>query len=58
MSNLSLTATQFPKTGASAPLNLTALLSAGTLGSNSGVTWANTGREILYVQLGASSSTC
>lgn len=58
MANLALTATPFPKTGASAPLNLTALLTAGSLGANTGVTWSNTGREILYVQLGASASTC
>lgn len=58
MSNLTLTPTAFPKTGASAPLNLSALLTAGTLGANTGVTWSNTGREILYVQLGASASTC
>lgn len=58
MSNLTLTPTQFPKTGASAPLNLTALLTAGAIGANTGVTWSNTGREILYVQLGASASTC
>lgn len=58
MSNLALTPSPFPKTGASAPLNLTSLLTAGTLGANTGVTWTNTGREILYVQLGASTSTC
>ncbi|NUQ95291.1 MAG: hypothetical protein HOY79_01570 [Streptomyces sp.] len=58
MANLSLTATAFPKTGASAPLNLTSLLTAGSLGANTGVTWSNTGREILCVQLGASASTC
>jgi hypothetical protein len=58
VSLLTLTATQFPKTGASAPLNLTSLLTAGTLGANTGVTFTNTGREILFIQLGASSSTC
>lgn len=58
MSNLTLTPTLLPKTGASAPLNLTSLLTAGTLGANTGVTWSGTGREILYIQVGASTSTC
>jgi hypothetical protein len=54
---LTLTPTAQPKTGASAPLNLTALLAAGTLGSNTGVSFANSGKEVLYIQLGASAST-
>jgi len=58
VSVLTLTPIQLPKTGAAAPLNLTALLTAGTLGSNTGVTWSNTGREALYVQVGATTSTC
>lgn len=58
MSLLTLTASQFPKTGAGAPLNLTALLTAGTLGANTGVSFVNTGREVLFVLMGSSSSTC
>lgn len=58
MSLLTLTPTQLPRTGASAPLNLTSLLSGTTLGSNTGVTWASTGKEFLAIQLGSSASTC
>lgn len=57
MTRLSMTATQQPKTGASAPLNLTTLLAAGTLGSNTGVSFVNTGREVLYVQSGVAATT-
>lgn len=58
MTLLSLTPAQFPKTGASAPVNLTSLLAAGTLGSNTGVTFSNTGHEVLFIQMGSSTSTC
>ncbi|MGA5820808.1 hypothetical protein ACPC54_23445 [Kitasatospora sp. NPDC094028] len=52
MARLSLTATAQPKTGSAAPLNLTSLLAATTLGANTGVSFFNTGREVLHVQLG------
>jgi hypothetical protein len=58
MSLLTLTPTQMPKTGSAAPLNLTTLIAAGTLGSNSGVTWQNTGREVLLVAVASGGSTC
>jgi len=58
MSLLTLTPTQMPRTGASAPLNLTSLIAAGTLGSNTGVTWQNTGREVLLITVGSGGSTC
>jgi hypothetical protein len=54
---LNLTPTQQPKTGATAPVNLTSLLAAGSLGSNGGVTFTNSGREVLYVQQGTAAST-
>lgn len=57
MTLLTLNPTQQPKTGSGAPLNLSALLAAGTLGSNTGVSFSNTGHEVLYIQLGSSAST-
>jgi hypothetical protein len=54
---LTLTPTQLPRTGASAPLNLTSLMAAGVVGSNAGVTWANTGREFLAVNVASGGST-
>jgi hypothetical protein len=57
MTLLTLTPTQLPRTS-SAPLNLTTLVAAGTLGSNTGVTWANTGREFLAVTVTSGGSTC
>lgn len=57
MARLSMTATQQPKTGSTAPVNLSSLLTAGTLGSNTGVSFSNTGREVLYVQSGATATT-
>lgn len=54
---LNLTPTQQPKTGATAPVNLTALLAAGGLGSNTGVSFTNTGREVLYVQQTSTPTT-
>lgn len=56
MARLALTPTAQPKTGATAPLNVTALLTAGTLGSNTGVSFANTGREVLHVQSGGTAT--
>lgn len=58
MTLLSLTATQQPRTGSSAPVNLTTLMAAGTLGSNTGVTFTNTGREVLFVNVASGGSTC
>lgn len=58
MSFLTLAATPLPKTGPSAPLNLTGLAAAGTLGSNTGVTWSNSGREFLVVNVASGGSTC
>ncbi|MEU8920296.1 hypothetical protein AB0D10_05070 [Kitasatospora sp. NPDC048545] len=57
MARLALTATSQPKTGAASPLNLTALLTAGTLGANTGVSFVNTGREVLHISMGAGAST-
>jgi hypothetical protein len=51
MARLSLTATAQPKTGSAAPLNVSSLIAAGALGANTGVSFVNTGREVLYVQL-------
>ncbi|MFE2407124.1 hypothetical protein ACFXDE_02135 [Kitasatospora sp. NPDC059408] len=56
MTRLSLTATAQPKTGSASPLNLTSLLNATTLGANTGVSFTNTGREVLHVQLGQLTS--
>jgi hypothetical protein len=55
MSLLTLTPTQQARTGT--PVNLTALLAAGSLGSNTGVEFTNSGREVLYVQQGTAAST-
>lgn len=57
MSLLTLTPTQQPKTGATAPVNLTTLIAAGTIGSNTGVEFVNSGREVLYVEMGTAAST-
>jgi hypothetical protein len=58
VSILTLTPTQLPKTGASAPVNLTTLIAAGVVGSNTGVTWQNTGHEFLVIAVGSGGSTC
>jgi hypothetical protein len=58
MALLSLTATQLPKTGASAPLNLTSLLAAGVLTGYTGVSFVNTGKEVLYANVTSGASTC
>ncbi|MEV7770584.1 hypothetical protein [Kitasatospora sp. NPDC086791] len=52
MARLALTATSQPKTGSASPLNLTSLLASGTLGANTGVSFVNTGREVLHVAVG------
>lgn len=57
MTRLSLTATLEPGTGSAAPLNVTTLVAAGTLGSNTGVSFVNTGKEVLLVQSGSSATT-
>lgn len=57
MTFLTLTATPQPGTGANAPLNLTALLAAGALGSNTGVEFTNSNREVLYVEQGATATS-
>jgi hypothetical protein len=57
MTFLTLNATPQAKPAAGAPLNLTALLAAGALGSNTGVEFTNSGREVLYVQCGTAAST-
>lgn len=57
MSLLTLTPTQMPRTGSTAPLNVTSLMAAGVIGSNSGATWANTGREVLLINVASGGST-
>jgi hypothetical protein len=55
---LNLTPTSEAKPGqAAAPLDLTALLTAGVVGANTGVTFVNSGKETLYVQMGTAVST-
>jgi hypothetical protein len=58
MSILTLTPSQFPKVGAGAPLNLTTLIAAGVVGSNTGVQWTNTGKEVLICAVASGGSTC
>jgi len=55
MSLLTLNPTPQPKTGATAPLNITALLAG--IGSATGVSFTNSGREALYVQQAGSPSS-
>lgn len=57
MTLLTLTPTPQPRTGANAPLDITALLAAGSLGSNTGVSFTNTGREVLHVQLASAEQS-
>lgn len=57
MARLSMTPTAQPKTGSGAPVNLSSLLTGGPLGSNTGVSFSNSGREVLYVQSGATATT-
>jgi hypothetical protein len=56
MTFLTLTATPQPQNGPNAPLNLTALLAEGSLGSNTGVEFTNSNREVLYVQQGETAT--
>jgi hypothetical protein len=57
MARLTLTATQAPGTGSSAPLDLTALLTAGSLGSNTGVSfpWNPTYKLFVLTVTGATT---
>ena len=57
MTTMTLTATPQAKPGpaSATPLNLTTLLAS--IGSNTGVVFKNSGREVLYVQQGTSTST-
>jgi len=55
MSLLNLAPTQQARSAT--PVNMTALLAAGALGSNTGVEFTNSGREALYVQQGTAAST-
>lgn len=57
MTNMTLTATQQAKPGpaSAAPLDLTDLIAS--IGSNAGVTFKNSGREVLYVSQGTATST-
>lgn len=57
MTLLTLTPTAQPKTGSSAPLDISALVAAGTLGANTGVSFANSGREVLHFSLTTATST-
>lgn len=56
MTLLTISPAQLPGTGT--PLDLTAAIAGTTaLGSNTGVSFANTGREILFVSVAAGGST-
>ncbi|MGH3296090.1 MAG: hypothetical protein ACRDP7_30255 [Trebonia sp.] len=53
MTFLTLTPTsQVRAVGGATPLNVTALLAAGGLGSNTGVEFVNSGREALWIEQG------
>ncbi len=57
MTFLTLTATPQPRaTAASTPVDLTALLTAGALGSNSGVEFTNNRNQVLYIEQGTAAS--
>jgi hypothetical protein len=56
VSRLTLAPTLLPR--AASAINLSALLTGTTLGANTGVTWSNSGKEVLAVQVGASTTTC
>jgi hypothetical protein len=53
---LQLTATPQPKPSSGVPLNRTALLAAGTIGSAGGVEFINSAREVLCVQQGTAAT--
>ena len=55
MARLALTPTSLTKLTA---LNITDLIAAGTLGANTGVSFANNGVVFLAVTVGAGASTC
>ena len=58
MTFMTLTATPQPRaTESSTPLNLTTLLAAGSIGSNTGVEFANDNRSVLFVEQGTAAST-
>jgi hypothetical protein len=44
--------------GAPTPVQITDLIAAGTLGSNTGVSFSNSGTEMLFVAVAAGGSTC
>lgn len=56
MARLALSPTSLTKTASA--LNITDLIAAGTLGSNTGVSFSNSGREFLAITVAAGSSTC
>jgi hypothetical protein len=57
MTLMTLTATPQPRAGNGAtPVNLTTLLAAGSLGSNTGVQFQNSNREVLYIEQGTAVS--
>jgi hypothetical protein len=57
MTTMTLTATPQPRAGNGAtPANLTTLLAAGGLGSNTGVQFENSNREVLYIEQGTAKS--
>lgn len=55
MARLALTPTALTKL---TPLQITDLIAAGTLGSNTGVSFSNSGREFLVVTVATGGSTC
>lgn len=57
MARLTLTPNAAPGTGASAPLDLTALLTAGTLGANTGVSFSWNPQYKLLVQTVTGATT-
>jgi hypothetical protein len=57
MTLMTLTATPQPRaTESSTPVDLTALLASGSLGSNTGVEFVNSNEEVLYIQQGTAAT--
>lgn len=56
MTTLALTATPQPRPSSGVPLNLSTLLAAGGLGSNTSASFVNSNREVLYVEQGTAAS--
>lgn len=57
MTSMTLTPTPQARAGnGNVPLNLSALLTAGGIGSNTGVQWQNGNREVLYIEQGTAKS--